>query len=196
MNNKGYTLVELLATIVILGVIMGIATYGVIGVINRSKEKSERIFLNKLEDVIKTYIDENRFISSWSASESVGFFQKCRRVNGDGTCYEDEEETVNFSKVSVSGNNYFYLKELEQEKYIQGGKIINPKNKEKCLSDGNETEVLLYKDSDSVYYYYVDLKDNSCDINNDNTIITNIPKNMCDALGTGWRYEGDLCVKS
>ena len=47
MNNKGFTLVELLATIVILGVVMGIATYGVLSAINNSKLKSENCSLKK-----------------------------------------------------------------------------------------------------------------------------------------------------
>ena len=59
LNSKGFTLVELLATIVILAIISGIATYGVIGAINKSKAKSEQIFVDKLSNLIDDYLDLN-----------------------------------------------------------------------------------------------------------------------------------------
>lgn len=43
MNNKGFTLIELLAVIVILAIIALIATPIVLGIINDSKESSNRV---------------------------------------------------------------------------------------------------------------------------------------------------------
>ena len=197
MNNRGFTLVEMLATVVILGIVMGIATYGVIGVINSSKEKSEDVFVSKLENVIQTYISDNRF--NWGNGANVGKFNKCRRVQDDGECYLDEAVLTNFYKVIINNNssedNMFPLSELADDKYMQGGKIINPKNKLDCLSNDKDIDVLLYKDDDSVYYYYADLSNLSCDISDDNKIITNISKNMCNVLK--WDYtDKEVCVKN
>lgn len=194
MNNKGYTLVELLATVVILGIIMGIATYGVIGVINNSKEKSEKVFVENLENVIKSYINEARFTNNWETSDLGKTFFKCRRVNEtDESCYsEDDKREVSLYKIT----NSVKLGDLQAEKYIKGGKIINPKNKEECLKNSKNPEILLYKDSDSVYYYYVDLRgDNtSCSVDDGNAIISNMTKSVCDILG--WDYNSDkVCVK-
>ena len=59
MNRKGFTLVEMLATIVILSVVMGIASYGVLHVIDSSKQKTEEVFINKLNDAFESYISLN-----------------------------------------------------------------------------------------------------------------------------------------
>ena len=57
MGNKGFTLIELLATIVLLGLAFGIASYGVVGMVEKSRMKSEGIFIEKLGDAIDEYID-------------------------------------------------------------------------------------------------------------------------------------------
>ena len=57
MNKKGFTLIELLATIVLLTVIGGIAITGVISIINTSKLKSEKVFVDKISNLIDDYLD-------------------------------------------------------------------------------------------------------------------------------------------
>ena len=189
MNNKGFTLVEMLAVVVLLGLVSGISFYGVVGVINNSKKKSEELFVDKLEKTLQSYINDNRF-RGLEISGDAGSFEKCRRVNDDGTCYDDEGIVVDFF-----GPTTINLSVLEDEKYINNGKIINPKNKLECLN-GKDPEVILYKDSDSVYYYYIDLRGEltSCDVSQENAIVTNISKNMCDSLG--WNYSEEVCIKS
>ena len=192
MNNKGYTLVELIATVVILSIVMGIVANGVIGIINRSKEKSEKIFVDKLENVIQTYINNNRLDWQIDNSFATKEFNKCRRIKDDGDCYSDIETTqVDLYKIKDS----FSLSSLEDDRYIKGAKIINPKNKKNCLSDDKNALVDLYKDSDSVYYYYVDLENLACEITKDYAIVSNIPRNMCISLD--WNYDNDkeMCVK-
>ncbi len=197
MNNRGYTLVELLATIVILGLVMGIATYGVIGVINISKERSEKIFVDNLEAVINTYINEKRLNGDWITNNTGKVFDKCRRIKEeDGSCYSEEDKSeVELYEVKDSSGNDIKLNVLEDEKYIQGGKIINSRNNKVCLEGLSSEEIpkiLLYKDSDTVYYYYIDLS--GCIVGEENAIISNIPKNMCSVLG--WNYNNNkVCVK-
>lgn len=179
MNNKGFTLVELLATIVIIGLIMGIATTSVISTINNSKKRSEKVFIGKLETAIESYININRSQSSEIAGTEVTF-QKCRKVNDDNTCLEGTSKTVEVTELTP-----FNLKDITtgDTATISEDKIVNPATKEKCLN-GTDPAVRLFKDDDYVYYYYVDLSGNntSCHISNENSIITNIPKKLCDAL--------------
>lgn len=179
MNNKGFTLVELLATIVIIGLIMGIATTSVISTINNSKKKSEKVFVDKLATAIESYISVNGSKSSKIAGTEVTF-QKCRKVNDDDTCVEENATTVEAYELES-----FNLKDITtgDTATISEDKIVNPATKEKCLN-GIPPTVRLFKDADYVYYYYVDLSgsNTSCHISNENSIITNIPKKLCIAL--------------
>ena len=39
LDNKGFTLVELIATIIVLSIVLGIGAYSMIGLIENSREK-------------------------------------------------------------------------------------------------------------------------------------------------------------
>ena len=89
---------------------------------------------------------------------------------------------------------------MADPKYIQDAKIINPKNNLNCLENLSDVpNVLLYKDEDSVYYYYVDLRGSktACDISEEDGLITNIPKKLCASLtGFSWDDGKKECVKN
>ena len=59
MNNKGYTLVEVLSVFVILGIIIMISVPIVSGVINTSKEKAYDEQVKILEEAARTYMSRN-----------------------------------------------------------------------------------------------------------------------------------------
>ena len=59
MNNKGYTLVELLAVFVVLGVTIMISVPIISSVINTSKEKSYNEQVKILEEAARTYMSRN-----------------------------------------------------------------------------------------------------------------------------------------
>lgn len=181
MNNKGFTLIELLATIVIIGLIMGIATTSVISTINNSKKKSEKVFIDKLETAIESYISIKGSQISIKTGTEVEF-QKCNKVKANGICEEPDSDVL----TKVNELEPLKLKEITEgdTATISEDKIVNPSTKEKCLNNGKNPEIRLFKDDDYVYYYYVDLSDDntSCNISKENAIITNIPEKLCDAL--------------
>lgn len=176
MDNKGFTLVELLATVVVLGLVMGITAHSVLGVIEKSKDKSEKIFVDKLENSIDAYISDARTKNELQIDSNVNeiSYTKCKLYNDDGACindgsYESTAYTMkSFSLSKISDN------------LIQNKDIINPKNKTKC--DLNNVDVDLYRDSDMVYYYYADLSNLGCNVSKKYKIITNIPAELCKAL--------------
>ena len=59
MNRKknGFTLVELLATLVILGIVVGITMISVGIKYKETKAKTEDIFVKTLEDALDIYVD-------------------------------------------------------------------------------------------------------------------------------------------
>ena len=174
MNRKGFTLIELLAVIAILGLISGIATYGVISTINNSRLKSEKIFIDKVSNLIDDYLDLN---PPKKKGNTTYTFVKC--VNE--SC--SESYSVTATNMFKEDNTSIYLNDLITEGIINSDDLVNPKNKEDCL-DGVNPEIYVYKDSDYVYYYYVDLSgsNTSCDITPENGIINTLPDNLKDQV--------------
>lgn len=187
MDNKGFTLVELLATVVVLGLVMGITAHSVLGVIEKSKDKSEKIFVDKLENSIDAYISDARTRKELQIDSNANeiYYEKCKLYNDDGTCINDGSyESTAYTMKS------FPLSKISDSNLIQNKDITNPKNKKEC--DLSLVNVNLYRDSDMVYYYYADLSKLKCDINKKYQIITNIPAELCEVLtGNGSSLKCD-----
>ena len=58
LNKKGYTLIELLVVIVVIGLILGFATFGIIKAYNNSKGKASDISEGSIIDAGETYANE------------------------------------------------------------------------------------------------------------------------------------------
>ena len=190
MNNKGFTLVELLATIVILGIVMGIASYGVISAINNSKIKSEKLFVDKIGTAIEGYlsIEGNRLVE---IPDTTTEFQKCRsdQENNSANCRTSELKelsTIHLKDITeINNNSRFKIKTINESD------LVNPKNKKNCVIGDNNPEIRVFKDSEYKYYYYLDLTENtSCEISYENAVISNLIKNACNALKEGAYTEG------
>ena len=65
LNRKGYTLIELLAVILIIGLVLGFSTYGIINAFNTSKNKSLTISINSIKEAAETYATEKNDDSSY-----------------------------------------------------------------------------------------------------------------------------------
>ena len=65
LNRKGYTLIELLAVILIIGLVLGFSTYGIINAFNTSKNKSLNISINSIKEAAETYATEKNDDSSY-----------------------------------------------------------------------------------------------------------------------------------
>ena len=63
MNKKGFTLVELLAIIVILGVIVVIALPQIGGSSNSNKEREYEKIIKIIESAAKVYYSDNKYIT-------------------------------------------------------------------------------------------------------------------------------------
>ena len=60
-NNKGFTLVELIATIVILSIILSIGAYSIIKIINSSSEKEYKLLVENIKDAAELYYQECKY---------------------------------------------------------------------------------------------------------------------------------------
>lgn len=58
MNNKGFTLIELMAAIILLAVVMSITTVSVVSVLQNSKQKSYELLLSDIKIGAQGYFEE------------------------------------------------------------------------------------------------------------------------------------------
>ena len=180
MNNKGFTLIELLATLVILSIILGVATFSVFSVIENSRDRSEKLFVEKLSDSINDYLTLNG--SSLYEGSTEYTFSKCLNEACDmGNTYE--VTAYSLQKYCVEDEDCSVrLSDLIEEGLVEEEDIINPRNNEKCLNieEGIDPEIMIFKDSDYVYYYYVDLSGDhtACAVDEENAIIDTLPTSL------------------
>ena len=168
MNQKGFTLVELLAVLVILGLIMGIATYGVVGTINSSKRSSEKIFVDKLSNFIDDYLAENGSYLHFDVNEYY--------------CVRNCSIHVYKSVDTVT------LSDLVDASIVDKDKLVNPANGKSCLggNDDKGPNIVIFKSDEFVYYYYVDLSGNNtyCEVSDDNNLLFKMPNDLIISLNS------------
>ena len=121
MNKKGFTLVELLATVVILGVLITIASFSATVIINNAKIRAGAIAVVNLKEAAITYYKQNNInLSKCNAGFMV-----------------DEDNTSS----CITSANEITVKEL-----IEAGAFTDTKN----ICDKNATvTVYRYVDPDS-----------------------------------------------
>ena len=142
MNRKGFTLVEVLVVIVVLGIVLLIAGPTLLNVYEDSKIKSEEIFTKRLSQSIDGYIKLN--------SSDISF-------TSDGTANKTEEGTsyqVDIYKGTITVQNIINDNLLSIEDYINAGN--------KGVSCSTSAEIEVYKDSDYVYCYKVKKESLDC----------------------------------
>lgn len=136
MNKKGFTVVELLATMVILGILISIAVISVNININKTKEKTEDVFIDTIRDAMSVYLSSPEKSLSFDTTP-CGTMTKS--TTGSVNVYKT---TKKFSDV-ISGYH-----QLEQSD------LVNPKDNSPCTA-ASSIDVMIYRDDDYVYYYQI-----------------------------------------
>ena len=136
MNRRGFTLVELLATLVILGIVTSIVLIGINGGFNNAKDKTEDVFVKTVKDAMDIYLDSDAKKLNFSKVEVCTL-----------------NKTHGKSKVYKSSDNITLNNIINSEFHpITQDDLVNPVNSSKC--DKN-TIVNIYRDEDYVYYYEI-----------------------------------------
>lgn len=154
LNKKGFTLIEVLMVISILGVILAIAVPSVYNYYEISKIKTEKIFVDKLTRKIDDYITMN--VDEFELNtDAIAKVKKCEI--GDIT---DCSRIVDVYEVvdEITFNNIITLGLIDENEFI------NPKNNKRCNKDSSKIEI--YQDEDKVNYFRYTLVD--CDISDEN----------------------------
>ena len=168
MNNKGFTLVELLAVIVVLGIITGIVIVSSNVDFGKAKSKTEDIYVKTLEDALKIYLDSDAKKLSYG-STSVFSLSK---THGSVNLYKN---TTSITFNNIINSDYSPLVASD---------LVNPNNEEAICN--KNAPVTIFRDGDYVYYYLMKKSDFQClkNVNIDDSMdiinyITNLP---CDYL--------------
>lgn len=146
LSNKGFTLVELLATIVILGILSGVTIVSVTSYYKKSQEKAETAFIKQLENYIEDYISQ------------YGSKLKIDTINGENKnkCYIKIEENTQ-EEVCNTITLYPIINDpniTDINNNITNKDLINPATKEKCTDDNVKIEI--FKDTDYVYCFTIE----------------------------------------
>ena len=179
MNNKGFTLMEILAAIVILGIVIGIGISGGGSAIENTKKKSEEIFVGKFKDAIIEYLElYGSTIDVMSGGSRVEGYKKCKISNCD---YNNE---ATYDVVTVVELKNLKVNDLFDKKILTKSSVVNPRNKKECFN-GKNPNIRVFRDNDYVYYFYVNLSgsNTNCEISDENAIISTLPDELADRVG-------------
>ncbi len=144
MNKKGFTLVELVATIAILGIVMSIAIYAASGGFSEAKNKTEDIFVKTLEDALNVYTDSN-----------------AKRLTFSTTSPSSIEKSFGASNVYKNSTSLTFEDVINSDyKPLTAAEMVNPANEDVICN--LSAPVSIYIDDDYVYYYRVKKSDLGC----------------------------------
>ena len=147
LNNKGFTLVEVLAVVVILSILIAIMVPNVNYLINKNKEDNYKSLKSSIISAAKVYISDNRY--------------NITLAYGDNLCGTGEvEENISRILTSDLNDSKLPIKLLIDSKDLstKNGSIINPKTNQTL--DLNASYVLIkYQCSTKDYTY--NLEENS-----------------------------------
>lgn len=138
LNRKGFTLVEVISVVVILGILVVISFPIVTGLFESSEERSEKIFVEEVSRIIDGYVSlEGIQLQYIYAGEK----EKCDNDDDSNSCYEvnvyKNQGSITFQNIINSG-------------LMVENDLINPNDKVLC--NVNNT-IEIYRDSEYVYCY-------------------------------------------
>ena len=126
IDNKGFTLVEVLAVVVIIGILGGLTAKGVLSSINTGKEASYKLMINSIVTASQTLYEELEYGGSkiWSYN-----------YNNNQNISQGDEVTINTNTINtnlqtlvsngfLSGSSGFTDEDESGNKYL-----IDPKSK-------------------------------------------------------------------
>ena len=150
MNNKGFTLVEVLAMLVVLGILMGISIPNIAGILNNHKMSTIKADATKMVDNAKIKISTNKSIKNPSSGECLLFSLNDLNISDDinegpnGGIYKEYDSFVIVSR-PVGKKSYEYYVRLVEE--LNGGDYGISFANIKDVSTENTKEISTVKDS-------------------------------------------------
>lgn len=132
MNKKAFTLIELLAVIVILAILMAIAVPKILTTIETSRKNS----LVSSTKILAKLIQSDSILND-KAYYKLDSDGKLYRCNDGGTCSNTKEIKYNGKLVAFSNDSIILVKNTDGTVELQTGGKICDKTKNNCISATN-----------------------------------------------------------
>ena len=140
LNNKGFTLIEVLAVVVILSVLAAIMVPSVNYIINQNKENNYENLKNSIISAAKIYLSDNRY-----------------EISIDKLCSNNTEKiniiSINRNEITDSKLPIKWLVDSKSLSTNSDGDIINPSDKNKKLNLDDSYVLVKYQCSNKDYTY-------------------------------------------
>ena len=189
-KKNGFTLVELLSTIVILGIVFSIAIYLVVKNINDAKNNTELITYNNIKSAAKVYNDE--VASYWNVKDDyeyscislgnmieIGYFDENIINKSDKFSKDTMLKVVRDKDSKVIKETSFSFEDSilpDVDCVYQSSVLISTDNKGKKVKTTNAK--IIFNGLNGNYYRYFNLSGFS-----ENTITTNDVVYACEGIG-------------
>ena len=142
LNKKGFTLVELLAVIVILALLMVVATRSIGAVLTNSKKSAMDTEFKKLVTSANTYLQTKSLLASPDTSSMPGFqcdggtyicgqdadykyYISYTGTTVDGTAYIVQTKDSTYSKASITNGSTLTYDASKEYKVLSGVTVDN-----------------------------------------------------------------------
>lgn len=142
MNRKGFTMIELLAVIVVLGIVLVITFPNMTDVFKSSKLKSEEAFVERISQSIDSYVTLNSSSIEFTSPESAT------------KNYGGSDHSVNVYKGTITINTIINNNIISEKDYK------NPGNEN--VACNKDAEIEVYRDSDYVYCHKIEKDSLGC----------------------------------
>ena len=189
-KKNGFTLVELLSTVVILGVVLSVTVYIVMKNINKAKDNADLITYNNIKSVAKVYTDE--VASYWNIKDDyeyscislgnmieIGYFDENTINKSDKLSKDTMLKVIRDKDSKVIKETSFSFEDSilpDVDCGYQSSISISTDNKGKKVKTTN-TKILYNGLNDSYYkYFYISEFD-------ENTVTTNDVVYSCEGIG-------------
>ena len=189
-KKNGFTLVELLSTVVILGVVLSVTVYIVMKNINKAKDNAKLITYNNIKDISKIYTDE--VASYWNIKDDyeyscislgdmieIGYFDENTINENDKLTKETKIKVIRDKDSKVIKETSFSFEDSilpDVDCGYQSSISISTDNKGKKVKTTN-TKILYNGLNDNYYrYFYISEFD-------ENTVTTNDIVYSCEGIG-------------
>lgn len=133
LNKKGFTLVELLVVIVILGVIMSIAIPSITSSIERSKDKQKTQIINLIVSAGELYVDKHKNTLTTPIT--------LNQLIKDGLITKEEMKDPFNEKRTLCGHLSYNEKDGVQWQSDEGSDTCSCRTSDTCCTSSNENDI-------------------------------------------------------